>query len=108
MSVPCFWSWHDHRESPESMHPKGLPLRHICKLHIYQVSGLTPVRAWMSEKTGHDCDHFQAAPDIDVAMRDGTLRRRYLLMLQVLLPFLGTILDKIFPDAQKSAEAKQS
>ena len=28
-------------------------------------------------------------------------------MLQVLLPFLGTILDKIFPDAQKSAEAKQ-
>ena len=29
-------------------------------------------------------------------------------MLQVLLPFLGTILDKIFPDAQKSAEAKQS
>ena len=28
-------------------------------------------------------------------------------MLQVLLPFLGTILDKIFPDAQKSSEAKQ-
>lgn len=52
---------------------KDCPLRHICKLHIYQVSGLTPVRTWMSEKTGHDCDHFQAAPDIDVAMRDGTL-----------------------------------
>lgn len=28
-------------------------------------------------------------------------------MLQILLPFLGTVLDKIFPDAQKAAEAKQ-
>ena len=28
-------------------------------------------------------------------------------MLQILLPFLGTVLDKIFPDAQQSAEAKQ-
>ena len=52
---------------------KDCNLRHICKLHIYQVRGLTSVRSWISPKHSHDCDHFQPAPDIDVAMRDGTL-----------------------------------
>ena len=52
---------------------KDCNIRHVCRLHIYQVTGPVPIRPWMSEKTGDACDHFIRTRDIDLAMNDGTL-----------------------------------
>ncbi len=36
-----------------------------CALYIQRIGDLRPVRHWQSPKTGHACDHWQPAEDLD-------------------------------------------
>ena len=43
MSVPCFWSWHDHREAGKYASERTAPSPHLQAAHLPGF-GLTPVR----------------------------------------------------------------